>query len=973
MSNAGSEAQDQPDLALDPSDPLNLLLNNSGTDSDSDLSQTAGPPDWSQLSSLWLQAHQPTPGVNSKPQDVSTMFDFPFPMDMELTYPPSIAMGVDPSMLYLDNNKGLHFSIPEMTSAVPIRPRDLLAESSLSSADDSSSSTSSPGSPSVGFGASPVVSHAPTHNPVAASYMPQATFLPLHMNTQTPVPSIPLSHTPSLPASSITSSPSHPSENASTNLGRPKTSHTTIERRYRTNLNARIQSLKAAVPALRVLDPNYRNDEHRVDERGYIDGVKVARKGSKANVLGKAVEYIQVLKRREARLNREKEGLRTLVCRFPNGETVLTQWEMEWVKKYGGPERDEIDNAGVEEASDEEDGDDDDDGSERARKKPKVECPPQKKEKRKIAPAVPATMQDTTTAAALVGLPEKRKRGRPRKIQPNAPPPVSASATSILLTGPNVASHAQAVPQTASQFAQPQQYLLAVFALISFFNSPLTTSMSTKQYRPTHEGVVLSHVSHPAQPLSSVPVSGWTWSDSVEAIHLLASALVIFSIVLTWIPLPTRWSQSRILRFVPFRFAISQPSTAAKSLHEVSDLPTPPVSPDVSDSDSEAGSSSNEGTVRAGSRGSREESSPLFLALNSKGSKDEYQKLIDVLEVNLGVAGLFRGAIGLWSPRDSEHRLKRQAWMRLAELIVLKSGDARVSVALRLQVYNNLSSGLHTSVTEQSPPNLVSDLCTLALLVYSLPLPFAQSRAERLWNRAWRIVDTNAHHVFTFERLIFKEMTLEGALECLSTSSEGTDVNGPTPITMLGSTLLHRRLLAHASSLFVHRVAEAHEGAVEDFSSEDEEKQWRETVEYGCSIDGDIAALCSVFKRAWRDEADMDADALEWGSVDSSLQALLTAIILHQQVFPRRQPDSTPGSLADFNTSFLSPPPSPQSGQPKDARSRRLRCILGSSVFEQSVTSSDIQSDACSLSLEDARDRVVDELVNLERETRRLR
>ena len=75
--------------------------------------------------------------------------------------------------------------------------------------------------------------------------------------------------------------------------GRPKTSHTTIERRYRTNLNARIQSLKAAVPALRVLDQNYKNDEYKVDDRGYIDGVKVARKGSKANVLGKAVEYIR--------------------------------------------------------------------------------------------------------------------------------------------------------------------------------------------------------------------------------------------------------------------------------------------------------------------------------------------------------------------------------------------------------------------------------------------------------------------------------------------------------------------------------------------------------------------------------------------------------------------------------------------------------------------------------------------------------
>jgi hypothetical protein len=76
-------------------------------------------------------------------------------------------------------------------------------------------------------------------------------------------------------------------------IGRPKTSHTTIERRYRTNLNARIQSLKASVPALRVLDQNTTLEGDAVDERGYIDGVKVARKGSKANVLGKAVEYIR--------------------------------------------------------------------------------------------------------------------------------------------------------------------------------------------------------------------------------------------------------------------------------------------------------------------------------------------------------------------------------------------------------------------------------------------------------------------------------------------------------------------------------------------------------------------------------------------------------------------------------------------------------------------------------------------------------
>lgn len=77
---------------------------------------------------------------------------------------------------------------------------------------------------------------------------------------------------------------------------RPKTSHTTIERRYRTNLNARITGLRQAVPALRVLElkdgmPSPYNDV--VDSRGFVDGVKVARKMSKANILGKATEYIR--------------------------------------------------------------------------------------------------------------------------------------------------------------------------------------------------------------------------------------------------------------------------------------------------------------------------------------------------------------------------------------------------------------------------------------------------------------------------------------------------------------------------------------------------------------------------------------------------------------------------------------------------------------------------------------------------------
>lgn len=62
--------------------------------------------------------------------------------------------------------------------------------------------------------------------------------------------------------------------------------------------------MRQAVPALRVLEEKNKKAKTDgeepekpgvdvVDERGFVDGVKVARKGSKANVLGKAVEYIR--------------------------------------------------------------------------------------------------------------------------------------------------------------------------------------------------------------------------------------------------------------------------------------------------------------------------------------------------------------------------------------------------------------------------------------------------------------------------------------------------------------------------------------------------------------------------------------------------------------------------------------------------------------------------------------------------------
>ena len=672
----------------------------------------------------------------------------------------------------------------------------------------------------------------------------------------------------------------------------------------------------------------------------------------------------RVLKRREARLKREKGGLRTLVCRFPGGENILTEWESEWTKKYGGPERDEISHTGIEEVSDDEDGEDDDDGSERARKKPKVESPLEKKEKRKIAPAAPI-MINGAPGSIPGAVPEKRKRGRPRKIQPNAATPVTASATPMVVVNSSGALQGQAVLQMTTQHLQPQQYLLAVFALFSFFNSPLTSTSSKPHH--THEGTVLSHVSHAASASSSsFSALGWTWNDVLQAIHLLASVLVLVSIVVPWIPFPTQLSQSRILKLVPFSSAIHQTGTAVKFKHDVSDLPTPPVSPQVSDTDSDSGSSSNE-TVRADdhARPSDGNSSPLLQALASKGFGNEYDRLIHALNVSPGVIGLIRGAIGLRSDGVSAHRLQHEAWMRLAELIVLRPQDAGVSTTLRWQVYSHLS----LSPVGMAPPmTLASDLCTLALLAYTLPFPFAQARAEGPWSRARGLLDLDG--ALTFERLVFEEMELKDAANCLS-SMLSKHSGTLSPIAMLASTLLRRRLCAHASALFVRRVTQGQEGELEEFPVVEEAKLWRETIGYGRSLGGTLATLCNVFQKAWLGngvDLDVDVDPLDCDSADAGVQALLTAIILHGHVFSPR------GTCEDVQASpsvvpLLSPPPSPprctMGGQPKDLI-LQLRRALGSNVFEQSEN--DTPSDA--FSLEDARDRVVDQLVSLEREKR---
>jgi hypothetical protein len=67
--------------------------------------------------------------------------------------------------------------------------------------------------------------------------------------------------------------------------------------------------------------------------------VKVARKCSIANILGNAVEYTWVLKKREYRLSRLRAEQAGLKFTF-GGLALVGKWE--WEMKYGGEEQDEV-------------------------------------------------------------------------------------------------------------------------------------------------------------------------------------------------------------------------------------------------------------------------------------------------------------------------------------------------------------------------------------------------------------------------------------------------------------------------------------------------------------------------------------------------------------------------------------------------------------------------------------------------------
>lgn len=269
------------------------------------------------------------------------------------------------------------------------------------------------------------------------------------------------------------------------------------------------------------------------------------------------------------------------------------------------------------------------------------------------------------------------------------------------------------------------------------------------------------------------------------------------------------------------------------------------------------------------------------------------------------------------------------------------------------------------------------DLATLALIIR----PVSGSRASYLWEQARR-----KEILRPYEKLVLDSMGVcEAAFFVQKWRRTGLQREHHSPLAILGEFLVRRKIKEHAQLLFVQSVDKAPHN--DDASSDtDESTDGRYLLAAGTEAESEVERLqiIQAGKSLGSSTADL-AIALEKlldlgtfelpeasrADVDyEDIRALLSAISLYREVF---RTSLVHAGTAECDTPsisvILTPPSSPS---PKDVWAHQaLRKVLGASVFE-TFLDADQESDTLAIAVENARDSVVDMLVDLRVASRRV-
>lgn len=234
-----------------------------------------------------------------------------------------------------------------------------------------------------------------------------------------------------------------------------------------------------------------------------------------------------------------------------------------------------------------------------------------------------------------------------------------------------------------------------------------------------------------------------------------------------------------------------------------------------------------------------------------------------------------------------------------------------------------------------------------------------QLKARYIWNTAQDLASGSHPKPLTLwahEKLVFETLSVDEAFAQLSLAStigrEDEEGRMYTPLQILSCLIVKERVKKHFGKLFVHVVTDAMTmNDEEDKGVAEEEEARRLTVEAARELGGYVGKLGRALERVWKTTSIDDDDLTYFAGLESETKALFTALVLYRRVFG-----------VDINgpsSTLLSPPPSPilkMCGQ-HDRMLLELRKALGNRAFEETDV----------LGLEDARDYMVDMIVDRER------